>query len=253
MYAKFESIGRLSCECSIESPDATCSHWVVWFLDMWIGKGAEGFGPISTNTTGLKVGLNICKDGILCPNRTCPWGRGYDHHLSYEPNLSVQNAIHGGCWMHGNMDMGWLHWEMSSIVLLVTIYAAAAGRSDLNANLQQQRKETGVKKWAVCTWIEVNIGHIHWDGFQMTENLCKTKGVVWAYEWIVGYQMHDVDKEEKVFLYIYSTYLQKLAISFWLINNSSYPTFHCSRNNGYGMMAYFCQIQHKDGWEVQVR
>jgi hypothetical protein len=25
------------------------------------GKGAEGFGPISTNTTGLKVGLNICK------------------------------------------------------------------------------------------------------------------------------------------------------------------------------------------------
>jgi hypothetical protein len=29
------------------------------------GKEAEGFGPISTNTTGLKVGLNICKDGIL--------------------------------------------------------------------------------------------------------------------------------------------------------------------------------------------
>ncbi len=36
MYAKFGSIGRLSCECSIELPDATCSHWVVWFLDMWI-------------------------------------------------------------------------------------------------------------------------------------------------------------------------------------------------------------------------
>jgi hypothetical protein len=50
------------------------------------------------------------------------------------------------------------------------------------------------------------------DGFQMIENLCKTKGLVWAYEWIVGYQMHDVDEEEKVFLYIYSTHLQKLAI-----------------------------------------
>jgi hypothetical protein len=50
---------------------------------------------------------------------------------------------------------------MSSSVLLVTICAAAAGRSDLNANLQQQRKEMGVKKQAVCTWIEVNIGCIH--------------------------------------------------------------------------------------------
>jgi hypothetical protein len=113
------------------------------------GKGAEGFGPISTNTTGLKVGLNICKDGILAQT-------GHVHE-------------------------------------------AEAGRSDLNATLQQQRKETGVKKRAVCTWIEVNIGCIHWDGFQMIENLCKTKGVVWAYEWIVGYQMHDVDEEEKVF------------------------------------------------------
>lgn len=101
--------------------------------------------------------------------------------------------------MHGNMDMGWLHWEMSSSVLLVTICAAAAGRSDLNANLQQQRKEMGVKKQAVCTWIEVNIGCIHWDGFPMIENLCKIKGVVWAYEWIEGYQMHDVVEEEKVF------------------------------------------------------
>jgi hypothetical protein len=60
------------------------------------GKGAEGFGPISTNTTGLKVGLNICKDGILAQT-------GHVHE-------------------------------------------AEADRSDLNANLQQHRKETGVKK-----------------------------------------------------------------------------------------------------------
>ncbi len=230
-------------------------HVLIEWYDSWICELWERswrFWTYLNKHNRIESGIEYLQGWNPCPNRTCPWGRGYDHHLSYEPNLHVQNAIHGGCWMYGNMDMGWLHWEMSSSVLLVTIYAAAAGRSDLNANLQQQRMETGVKKWAVCTWIEVNIGCIHWDGFQMNENLCKTKGVVWAYEWIVGYQMHDVDKEEKVFLYMYSTHLHKLAISFWLINNSSYPTFHCSRNNGYVMVAYFCQIQHKDGWEVQV-
>jgi hypothetical protein len=39
----------------------------------------------------------------------------------------------------------------------------------------------------------------------MIENLCKTKGVVWAYECIVGNQMHNVDEEENVFFNIFHT------------------------------------------------
>jgi pentatricopeptide repeat protein len=81
-----------------------------------------------------------------------------------EPHVAPWMALLGACRIHGNVEMGErvakqileLDPENSAgYVLLSNIYAAA-GNMHLSENVEQQRKERGVKKQPGRTWIEVN-------------------------------------------------------------------------------------------------
>jgi pentatricopeptide repeat protein len=81
-----------------------------------------------------------------------------------KPNADVWRSLLGGCRIHGNVEMGehaaqqLFELDPENVAgygLLSDIYTAA-GNWDLSANVQQQRKERGVKKQPGCTWIEVN-------------------------------------------------------------------------------------------------
>jgi hypothetical protein len=117
------------------------------------------------------------------------------------------------------------HGNASDSVLLANIYAAA-GKWDLSASIQQQRKDGGVKKHRDWTWIEVN-NEVHrfvvddQDHPEIAEICAKLKRLSGEMK-NVGYVLdtkfvlHDVDEEERqLHLYYHS---EKLAIAFGLIS-----------------------------------
>ncbi|KAH8973883.1 hypothetical protein BDL97_01G071100, partial [Sphagnum fallax] len=81
-----------------------------------------------------------------------------------EPNAAVWMALLGGCRVHGDVEKAEQILKKvleldpenaAGYVLLSNIYAATDKR-DLSANVEQWRRERGVKKLPGCTWIEVN-------------------------------------------------------------------------------------------------
>jgi hypothetical protein len=81
-----------------------------------------------------------------------------------EPDVAAWMALLCACRIHGNVEMAdcvakqILEMELENAVayvLLSNIYAAA-GYRHLCENVEQQRKESGVKKQLDHTWIEVN-------------------------------------------------------------------------------------------------
>ncbi len=114
-----------------------------------------------------------------------------------------------------------------SYVLLSSIYAAGGNRH-LCENVEQQRKEKGLKKQPGCTWIEVN-SEVHMflvddqDHPQMIEihtELQRLSGLLHdaGYVPCTKFVLHDVEEEEKVFHLCHHS--EKLAIAFGLINTA---------------------------------
>jgi pentatricopeptide repeat protein len=153
-----------------------------------------------------------------------------------EPNVGVWNALLGACRIHGDVEMGERvvkrvleldPADAAGYVLLSNIYAAA-GKWDLSANVQQLRKERGVKKQPGCTWIEVNnkvhtfvvddkhhpqMVHIEAELERLSCNMRDA-----GYVPDTRFALHDVDEEEKV-LHL-RQHSEKLAIAFGLISTS---------------------------------
>jgi pentatricopeptide repeat protein len=153
-----------------------------------------------------------------------------------EPNVGVWNALLGACRIHGDVEMGERvvkqvleldPADAAGYVLLSNIYAAA-GKWDLSANVQQLRKERGVKKQPGCTWIEVNnkvhtfvvddkhhpqMVHIEAELERLS---CKMKDAGYVPD--TRFALHYVDEEEKV-LHL-RQHSEKLAIAFVLISTS---------------------------------
>jgi pentatricopeptide repeat protein len=84
--------------------------------------------------------------------------------MPFEPHVAVWKALLGACRIHRNVLMGA---QIAKQVLevdpgnaagygLLSNINAAAGKWDLSANVQQQRKERGLRKQPGCSWIEVN-------------------------------------------------------------------------------------------------
>jgi hypothetical protein len=110
-------------------------------------------------------------------------------------------------------------------VLLSNIYAAA-GNMHLSENVEQQRKERGVKKQPGRTWIKVN-NEVHTfvvddqDHPQMIEiraELQRLSGLMQDAGYVpdTNFVLHDVEEQEKLFHLCHHS--EKLAIALGLIN-----------------------------------
>ncbi len=129
------------------------------------------------------------------------------------------------------------HGNASDSVLLANIYAAA-GKWDLSASIQQQRKDGGVKKQLDCTWIEVN-NEVHrfvvddQDHPEIAEICAKLKRFSGEMK-NVGYVpdtkfvLHDVDGDERQLHLCYHS--EKLAIAFGLISMPPGIVLHILKN-----------------------
>jgi hypothetical protein len=81
-----------------------------------------------------------------------------------EPDVAAWMALLGACRIHGNVEMAdcvakqILEMEPENAVgyVLLSNSYAAAGYRHLCENVEQQRKESSVKKQQDHTWIEVN-------------------------------------------------------------------------------------------------
>jgi hypothetical protein len=79
------------------------------------------------------------------------------------PDMTAWGASLVACRIHGNVEMGEYATQILELdpenaagyVLLLNIYTGVGNRH-LCGNVEQQRKERGVKKEPGCTWIEVN-------------------------------------------------------------------------------------------------
>ncbi|CAM6015544.1 unnamed protein product [Sphagnum balticum] len=151
-----------------------------------------------------------------------------------DPHVAPWMALLGACRIHGNVEMGErvakqileLDPENSAgYVLLSNIYAAA-GNKHLSENVEQQRKERGVKKQPGRTWIEVN-NEVHTfvvddqDHPQMIEihaELQRLSGLMHDAGYVpdTNFALHDVEEEEKLFHLCHHS--EKLAIALGLIN-----------------------------------
>jgi hypothetical protein len=73
-----------------------------------------------------------------------------------KPDVAARKVLLCACRVHGNVEMGEdsgsLNWSLK--VLQVIMLLLAIGISC--ENVEQQKKERGVKKQLCCTWIEVN-------------------------------------------------------------------------------------------------
>jgi pentatricopeptide repeat protein len=73
-----------------------------------------------------------------------------------KPDVAAWKVLLCACRVHGNVEMGEdsgsLNWSLK--VLQVIMLLLAIGISC--ENVEQQKKERGVKKQLRCTWIEVN-------------------------------------------------------------------------------------------------
>ncbi|CAM6061129.1 unnamed protein product [Sphagnum tenellum] len=154
--------------------------------------------------------------------------------MPFEPHVAPWMALLGACRIHGNVEMGErvakqileLDPENSAgYVLLSNIYAAA-GNMHLSKNVEQQRKERGVKKHPGRTWIEVN-NEVHTfvvddqDHPQMIEiraELQRLSGLMHDAGYVpdTNFVLHDVEEEEKLFHLCHHS--EKLAIALGLIN-----------------------------------
>jgi pentatricopeptide repeat protein len=154
--------------------------------------------------------------------------------MPFEPHVAPWMALLGACRIHGNVEMGErvakqileLDPENSAgYVLLSNIYAAA-GNMHLSKNVEQQRKERGVKKQPGRTWIEVN-NEVHTfvvddqDHPQMIEiraELQRLSGLMHDAGYVpdTNFVLHDVEEEEKLFHLCHHS--EKLAIALGLIN-----------------------------------
>ncbi len=134
-----------------------------------------------------------------------------------EPNAAVWMALLGGCRVHGDVEKAEQILKKvleldpenaAGYVLLSNIYAATDKR-DLSANVEQWRRERGVKKLPGCTWIEVN-EEVHTfvvddqDHPQITlihAELQRLSGQMHdaGYVQDTKFVLHDVDGEEKLF------------------------------------------------------
>ncbi len=153
-----------------------------------------------------------------------------------KPHVAAWMALLGACRIRGNVEMAErvakqiLEMEPNNAavyVLLSNIYAAAGNRL-LCENVEQQRKENGVKKQQGRTWIEVN-NEVHTfvvgdqDHPQMTEihaELQRLSGLMHdaGYMPCTKFVLHDVEEEEQVLHLCHHS--EKLAIAFGLINTA---------------------------------
>jgi hypothetical protein len=163
-----------------------------------------------------------------------------------EPHVAPWMALLGACRIHGNVEMGErvakqileLDPENSAgYVLLSNIYAAA-GNMHLSKNVEQQRKERGVKKQPGRTWIEVN-NEVHTfvvddqDHPQMIEIRAELKRLYGqmqeaGYVPDTKFVLHDVEEEEKVYHLCHHS--EKLAIAFGLISTPPGTTLRIFKN-----------------------
>jgi pentatricopeptide repeat protein len=163
-----------------------------------------------------------------------------------EPHVSAWRALLSACRIHDNVEMAErvakkiLELEpdnAAGYVLLPNIYAAAGNRH-LCENVEQQRKEKGVKKQPGCTWIEVN-NEVHTfvvddqDHAQMIEihaELQRLSGLMHdaGYVACTKFVLHDVEEEEKVFHLCHHS--EKLAIAFGLINTAPQTPLQIRKN-----------------------
>ncbi len=81
-----------------------------------------------------------------------------------KPHAAMWKTLLGACIIHGNGEMGEhvakhvleLEPENAAVYLLLSRIYAAVGNRHLCDNVEQQRKEKGVRKHLGHTWIEVN-------------------------------------------------------------------------------------------------
>jgi pentatricopeptide repeat protein len=162
--------------------------------------------------------------------------------MPFEPHVTVWKALLGACRIHHNVLIGG---QIAKQVLevdpgnaagyaLLSNINAAAGKWDLSANVQQQRKERGLRKQPGCSWIEVN-NEVHTfvvdDGRPSLNdsNSCRTEEIDKPDEgcWVCA-RYKGVEEEEKVFHLCHHS--EKLAISFGLISTTPGSPIHISKN-----------------------
>ncbi|CAK9857649.1 unnamed protein product [Sphagnum jensenii] len=148
-----------------------------------------------------------------------------------EPNAAVWMALLGACRVHGDVEKAEQILKKvleldpenaAGYVLLSNIYAATDKR-DPSANVEQWRRERGVKKLPGCTWVEVN-EEVHTfvvddqDHPQITQihaELPRLSGQMHDVQH-TRFVLHGVDEEEKLFHLCHHS--EKLAIAFGLIS-----------------------------------
>jgi hypothetical protein len=154
--------------------------------------------------------------------------------MSCEASASVWTALLGACRIHGNMDMGEyvakqvleVDPENAGVYVLLSNIYAAAGKWDLSENVQQLRKERGVKKHPGRTWIEVNNevhsfvvnDQAHPQMIEIHAELKRLLGQMHAMGYVpdTKFVLCDVEEEDKVFHLCHHS--EKLAIAFGLIS-----------------------------------
>jgi hypothetical protein len=163
-----------------------------------------------------------------------------------KPNADVWRSLLGACRIHGNVEMGEraaqqvLELDSENVVgygLPSNIYTTA-GNWDLSANVQQQRKERGVKKQPGCTWIEMN-NKVHTfvindqNHPQIIEIRAELKRLLRlmhdaGYVPDMKFMLHDVEEEEKMFHLCHHS--EKWAIAYGLISSDPGTPFRITRN-----------------------
>ncbi|CAK9230585.1 unnamed protein product [Sphagnum troendelagicum] len=166
--------------------------------------------------------------------------------MPFQPNAAVWMALLSSCRIHSDVGMG-EHIAKQALeadpgnaagyVLLSNIYAAA-GKWDLRANIQQQRKERGMKKNLGRTWIEVNnkvhtfvvddqdhpcMLEIHAELERLLEHMTH-EGYVPETEIV----LHDVEQEEDMLCLCHHS--EKLAIAFGLISTPPGTPLRITKN-----------------------
>jgi pentatricopeptide repeat protein len=166
--------------------------------------------------------------------------------MPFQPNAAVWMALLSSCRIHSDVGMG-EHIAKQALeadpgnaagyVLLSNIYAAA-GKWDLRANIQKQRKERGMKKNLGRTWIEVNnkvhtfvvddqdhpcMLEIHAELERLSKHMTH-EGYVPETEIF----LHDVEQEEDVLHLCHHS--EKLAIAFGLISTPPGTPLRITKN-----------------------
>jgi pentatricopeptide repeat protein len=163
-----------------------------------------------------------------------------------KPNADVLRSLLGACRIHGNVEMGEqtaqqvLELDPESVVgyVLPSNIYTAAGNWDLSENVQQQRKERGVKKQAGCTWIEVN-NEVHTfvindqNRPQIIEIHAELKRLLRlmhdaGYVPDMKFLQHNVEEEEKMFHLCHHS--EKRAIAYGLISSDPGTPFRRTQN-----------------------